>query len=133
MSTYKTSYPFTGNLYSAGSVGIGIANGINYNQSAYSYTTTGAWTTSSSNVIIGTDGDTSLRVNGDTNISGNLTVGGTNITVVLNDIQRQLGLLTPNPALEEEFDQLRLLAEQYRALEAHLLEQKRVWDILKKE
>jgi len=129
MPTYTTSYPFTGNLYSAGSVS--ISNGIDYSQTAYS--TTGIWSTSPSKVIIGTDNDASLQVNGDTNISGNLVVGGTNITVVLNDIQRQLGLLTPNPALEEEFDQLRLLAEQYRALEAHLLEQNRVWDILKKE
>ena len=60
-------------------------------------------------------------------------VQGTNITEILQNIQSQLGLLTPNPAIEEEFDQLRELGDQYRALEALIKEQKRVWDILKKE
>jgi hypothetical protein len=92
------------------------------------------WITGTGTVSIGDDTKrSSLQVKGDTNIEGNLVVQGANITEILQNIQSQLGLLTPNPEIEAEFDQLRELGDQYRKLEALILEQKRVWDILKKE
>jgi len=100
-------------------------------------TTPAPWVTSAGSygtVSIGDDTKrSSLQVKGDTNIEGNLVVQGTNITEILQSIQSQLGLLVPNPQMEEEFDQLRELGDRYRALEALVKEQKRVWDILKKE
>jgi len=40
--------------------------------------------------------------------------------------------LHPSPALENEWDQLRELGEQYRKLEAELVEKQRAWEILKR-
>ena len=47
------------------------------------------------------DQRTSLKVAGDADINGNLVVQGTNITRLFQDIQERLGLLVPNPVLEE--------------------------------
>jgi len=119
---YSNVFVSTGNT--------GPANGWSLNPSGYLTASGGT----SGTVSIGDDTKrSSLQVKGDTNIEGNLVVQGTNITEILQNIQSQLGLLTPNPAIEEEFDQLRELGDQYRALEALIKEQKRVWDILKKE
>lgn len=76
---------------------------------------------------------TSLKVEGDADINGNLVVQGTNITRLFQDIQERLGLLAPNPELEEEFEELQQIGDQYREVEARLKEKKRVWEILKKE
>jgi hypothetical protein len=40
--------------------------------------------------------------------------------------------LTPNQELEAEWDQLRELGNQYRALEQKLTEQGKMWNALKK-
>jgi hypothetical protein len=40
-------------------------------------------------------------------------------------------MLEPNPALEQDYQQLKTLGDQYRALEQKLLEQQRIFDILK--
>ena len=92
------------------------------------------WTTLADNTsAVMTIKNQALTVTGDAEITGNLTVDGTNITSVLNDIRDRLGLLTRNLELEEDFDQLRDLANQYRELESRLKEKKQMWDILKKE
>ena len=41
--------------------------------------------------------------------------------------------MVPNPALEKEFVELRECADHYRDLEKKFLEQKRVFEILKKQ
>ena len=46
-------------------------------------------------------------------------------------LEERLAMLVPNPELEADFEQLQELARRYRELEAELLEQKRVFDILK--
>jgi hypothetical protein len=50
----------------------------------------------------------------------------------LGEIKERLNMLTPNVKLEAEWNQLRELGDQYRLLEAELLEKSQVWDILKK-
>jgi hypothetical protein len=51
---------------------------------------------------------------------------------MLHRIEERLNLLTPNQELEAEWDQLRELGNQYRALEQKLTEQGKMWDTLKK-
>ena len=79
----------------------------------------------------------SLSVSGNANFSGNvevggdLRIGGHSLKSTLQQIESRLGLLHINADLEQEFDELRRLGDQYRQLESELLEKRRVWDLLK--
>jgi hypothetical protein len=73
-----------------------------------------------------------LKVAGDAEISGELTVGGKNLSIVLEKIEEHLAILHPNPALEEKYETLRDLRKQYMELEAQLKEKEEIADILRK-
>lgn len=48
-------------------------------------------------------------------------------------IEERLGILKVDPDLEQEWEQLKALGDQYRELEQKILEKKKVWNILKDE
>jgi hypothetical protein len=58
-------------------------------------------------------------------------INGMSLKNTLKGIQERLGILEVNKELESEFEQLQELGRQYREMEAQLLEQKAVFDILK--
>jgi len=60
-------------------------------------------------------------------------INGMSLKDTLKAIQQRLGILEVNKELEADFEQLQELGRQYRELEAQLLEQKQVFDILKNE
>ena len=73
--------------------------------------------------------------------TGRLDLKGQGADIVINDvslndtlkgIQERLNLLTPNPALESEWNELRELGERYRQLEADLLAKQKMWAALQK-
>lgn len=73
--------------------------------------------------------------------AGRLDLKGQGADVVINDvslndtlkgIQERLNLLTPNPALESEWNELRELGKRYRQLEADLLAKQKMWATLQK-
>ena len=47
------------------------------------------------------------------------------------EVNKKLAILQPNPALEEQWSELRELRERYVKLEKELIEKNKVWDILK--
>jgi len=51
---------------------------------------------------------------------------------MIQDIQTRLNILQPAPELEQEWQQLRELGDQYRKLEAEFKEKQRMWNTLKK-
>jgi hypothetical protein len=61
-----------------------------------------------------------------------IEVDGLSLVKTLRELQTQMGIMVPNPALEKEFIELRKCADRYRELERKFLEQKRVWETLKK-
>ena len=61
-----------------------------------------------------------------------IVMNGVSLNDTLKLIQDRLCMLRPNPELEQEWDQLRDLGDQYRELEKQLIEKQRAWDILKK-
>ncbi len=73
-----------------------------------------------------------IKVNGDAEFSGNITWQGRDMREWFATIESRLSILQPNPELEENYDKLKKLGDQYRALEKQLLEQQRTFDILKK-
>ena len=48
-------------------------------------------------------------------------------------IEERLGILRIDPELEQEWDELKKLGDQYRELEQKILDKKKVWNILKDE
>jgi len=83
-----------------------------------------------------------LNSNWDTSYNNCITIGGQTITEnklkVLDGLQdwqeevnKKLAILQPNPKLEDRWEELKSLREQYIALEKDLLDKEKVWDIIK--
>ena len=64
--------------------------------------------------------------------NADIKVNGESMMETLRGIQDRLNMLRPNPELEEEWDQLRELGDQYRKLEAEFKEKSKMWNTLKK-
>jgi hypothetical protein len=115
--------------------------GANSSNGVYTLNNTGTissgltypWVTSVNDTItIGDIPQRSLSVRGDAEIDGELTVGGKNIGESLDRIEKRLAILKPNPELEERWERLRELGEEYRKLEQDILGQEEIYNILKK-
>ena len=74
-----------------------------------------------------------IHVQGDAVFDGNITWQGRDMREWFASVEARLGMLRPNPELEQGWDELAELRQQYVELERKLLEQQRVFDILKKE
>jgi len=59
--------------------------------------------------------------------------GDASLMETLREIRSQLGMLTPDPKLEEEFEELRACAKEYERLRQKFLDQKKVWETLKQQ
>lgn len=86
-----------------------------------SYTSANTWTQSRT-----------LKVEGDAEISGDLKLKGVNLSERLDAIEERLGILRPNNDLENKWETLKSLGEEYRRLERELLEGEKMWNMLKK-
>jgi hypothetical protein len=73
-----------------------------------------------------------LQVNGDADITGELTVQGIKLSERLDKIDERLAILHPNEELEAKWDNLRGLRKAYMELEAEIKEKEKMWGILKK-
>jgi hypothetical protein len=74
-----------------------------------------------------------IEVHGDAIFEGNITWKGRDMQEWFATVESRLGMLQPNPELEEGWEELANLRQQYIELEKKLLEQQRVFDILKQE
>jgi flagellar motility protein MotE (MotC chaperone) len=50
----------------------------------------------------------------------------------MEKVEERLNILTPNPELEKDWDDLRRLGNRYRALEKKCKEKAQMWEALKK-
>jgi hypothetical protein len=73
-----------------------------------------------------------LKVNGNADFEGEVTIKGKSLTDMLEKIDERLAILHPNPELEDRWDELKELGKRYKELEAELIEKEKVWAILKK-
>lgn len=60
-----------------------------------------------------------------------ININGMSLKTAITEIQQRLNILQPNTKLEAEWDQLRELGEQYRKLEANIIEKQKIWNNLK--
>ena len=107
-------------LYSSGS--LTSTSTVAWNQS---YSTTG-WTNTTASVNIDTDG-ISIKEGGD------IKIAGKSLSDAIEKIESRLGILNPNPELEDRWEQLRDLRKQYMDLEKDLLEKEKLMKILKEQ
>lgn len=68
----------------------------------------------------------------DLEVKGDITLKGKSLSQTLDKIEQRLAILHPNPELEDSWEQLKELGNQYRALEKDLIEKQKIWNILKK-
>lgn len=68
-----------------------------------------------------------INMSGDTDIF----IGSTSLKEFMARVEERLNILQPNPGLEQEWNQLKDLGDQYRKLEAEILEKQKIWKSLK--
>jgi len=86
------------------------------------------WSTGTTNTNV------SVEINADgmkIKEGGDITIGGKSLSDAIEKIEERLGILNPNPALEERWDQLKELRQQYIEMERDLLEKEKLMKILK--
>lgn len=84
------------------------------------------WTNTTSSVNIDTNGITVKE-------GGDIKIGSKSLSDAIEAIEERLGILNPNPELEERWEQLKELRKQYRELEKDLLEKEKLMKILKEK
>ena len=122
--TYS-NFPTTG-------VGSGKTLQWGINDTSAGYTT---WQTTGTDTI--TLGDYNynqgtLSVKGDAEFEGDIKIQGKSLIDMLNKLEERLGVLHPNPELEERWEELKNLSKRYKELEAEIIEKEKMWNILKK-
>tara|TARA_R110000868_G_scaffold241996_2_gene497560 strand:- start:13 stop:408 length:396 start_codon:yes stop_codon:yes gene_type:complete len=110
--TWTTTATTVSNLTAPSSITIGGTSGSVY-----------SWPTEKYPESIETTGNVSAK---------DLLLNGRSITKVLDDIELRLGILRPNPGLEDKWNELKELGDSYRKLEAELLDKEEMWTRLAK-
>jgi len=64
--------------------------------------------------------------------NADIEINGKSMSAWMDKIEQRLNILTPNPDLEKEWDDLRRLGERYRKLEKKCQEKSQMWEALKK-
>jgi hypothetical protein len=109
--------------YTIGSGGTGTSS-----NTVWTTNTTGAGTYRINDpaVMIGASGRMDLK--GD---AADVNINGKSLKNWMEKVEERLNILTPNPELEREWDELRRLGERYRKLEKKCKEKTEVWNKLK--
>ena len=63
--------------------------------------------------------------------NADIDINGKSMTAWMEKVEERLNILTPNPELEKEWDELRRLGERYRKLEKKCKEKANMWNKLK--
>jgi hypothetical protein len=119
-----TSTSITMPAYTIGS-GTTMTNGSSYNLGTawsqdYSFNNV-----TSSNVHISGNGITMEP-------QADIKIGDRSLKEFMDSVEQRLGILRPNPELEDRWENLKGLRKAYMDLEAEILEKEKMWNILKK-
>ena len=125
-TTTGTSDPYYGAVGGAGAATV-------FGGTGYTYTTN----TTSPWIATGTNISPTMQVNqsGTIEIKGedaDIKINGKSMVTWMEAVEERLNILTPNPELEKDWDELQELGERYRALEKKCKEKAQMWAALKK-
>jgi hypothetical protein len=103
-----------------------ITTGIGVSPHNYTISSGGAYSnnTTTTNVHLDAAGLTMKE-------GADIVIGGKSLTKAIAKIEERLGILNPNPALEDRWEQLKELRRQYVDMEKDLLEKEKIMKILK--
>ena len=112
----------------SGGYTVGGLNGATGSNTVWTTNTTGAGTYRLNDpaAVITASGRMELKGDG-----ADLTINGKSLKNWMEKVEERLNILTPNPELEKEWDELRRLGERYRKLEKKCKEKAEVWKKLK--
>ena len=135
-TTTGTSDPYYGTI-SGGPTTFGPnVSGVNtmLGGTGYTYTTntTSPWI---ANGITGNNPAMMVNQSGTIEIKGedaDIKINGKSMKTWMEQVEERLNILTPNPELEKDWDDLRRLGQRYRALERKCKEKAQMWAALKK-
>lgn len=105
---------------------VGTASGATYNNATWSSPNT--WTTSDTFTIASPH--TKINQGGKIQLQGenaDIEINGVSIVDMLKRIEERINILTVNQELESEWEELRELGNQYRALEQHIKSKMETW------
>jgi hypothetical protein len=71
----------------------------------------------------------SIEIKGE---DADIKINGKSMKTWMEAVEERLNILTPNPELEKDWDELQELGERYRALERKCKEKAQMWAALKK-
>jgi len=135
-SAYQIDYSRLQNTGSLSITGGGVGSntvigGAIGSNSIYTTTTTGTggynWNIGAAPTTISQGGRISLQGE-----SADIEINGRSMSDWMAKVEERLNILTPNPELEKEWDELRRLGERYRKLEKKCKEKTEMWRQLKK-
>ena len=107
-----------------GAVGSGSSTNVTWSY-PNTWTTTDIYTVSPS-LTMQPQGKISLQGK-----DADIEINGESLVQMLKNIQERINILTVNAELEKEWDELRELGDQYRALEKRIIEKIQTWDRLR--
>jgi len=147
-SPYEQGRPWTITSGGTGATGAQSATGginqvghLGLSGQVYTTNTTSPWqtltTTTGTSIGIGPSPDYNMKVaqTGQIDIRGtdaDIRINGKSMNRWMEQVEQRLNILTPNPELEKEWDELRRLGERYRKLEKKCQEKAQMWEALKK-
>lgn len=106
------------------------ATGINVSSPVWTTSGTGtSYTIGTPNVTpmtVGSRGTVSLKGE-----DADIDINGKSLKTWMEKVEERLNILTPNPEMEKEWDDLRRLGEKYRRLEKKCKEKSDMWNKLK--
>jgi len=105
---------------------VNIGSGINVSSPVWTTTTnnTGAYTFANQNI----QSSNTVHIRGK---DADLLINDKSLMTWMEKVEERLNILTPNPEMEAEWDQLRKLGERYRKLEKKCKEKSDMWNKLK--
>lgn len=92
------------------------------------WTNSPSWTSHPYGDVLGIGNSGKISIHGD---DADIDINGKSMKAWMEKVEERLNILTPNPELEKEWDDLRRLGERYRKLEKKCKEKSEVWNKLK--
>jgi len=118
---------YTGSYGAAGIGGGGAgtytitAGGASATSGSYLYSTgtgTTNWSTGTSYITTGIGSTPSIKVTGDAEFDGNVTIKGKDLVSFMETLEKRLAILQPDPKKLEKFEALKKAYNHYKMLEA---------------
>ena len=123
----------TGGIHQVGH--IGLSPNVYTTNSPYHNLNTITGTSVNSLISGGNDYNMKVEQSGQIDVRGekaDIRINGKSMNKWMEQVEQRLNILTPNPELEKEWDDLRRLGERYRKLEKKCQEKAKMWEALKK-